>query len=49
MTISISLAPLATASFVSKTFTLVVEYPLGNPITVQIGNLPSTYAAASLT
>ena len=42
-------APFFTASSVSKTFTAVVLYPFGNPITVQIGNLSPTYSLALFT
>ena len=42
VTMSISEAPLAIASLVSKTFVAVVLYPFGKPITVQIGSFPST-------
>ena len=49
MTISISEAPFAMASFVSKTFAALVLYPFGNPMTVQIGSFPSTYSAAAFT
>jgi len=40
-TISISSAPFQSASRVSKTFTAVVAYPFGKPMTVQIGSFRS--------
>ncbi|CCY10104.1 putative uncharacterized protein [Clostridium sp. CAG:81] len=49
ITMSISSAPSFNASFVSNTFTAVVLYPCGNPITVQTGIFPSRYSAACFT
>ena len=43
---SISSAPLSTASDASKHLAFVVVYPLGKPITVQMGSFPATYSAA---
>ena len=49
MTMSTSSAPFSTASVAMKHLAAVVSYPLGKPITVQMGSLPATYSAACLT
>lgn len=49
ITISISSAPLSTASFVSKTLADVVMFPFGNPITVQMTTSSPTYSFAFFT
>ena len=49
ITMSISEAPLSQASVASKTLVAVVEYPLGNPITVQTATLPLEKRTASFT
>jgi len=38
-----------TASSASNAFTAAVLYPLGKPMTVQMGSFPSTYSAARFT
>ena len=49
MTMSTSSAPLSTASEAMKHLAAVVSYPLGKPMTVQMGSLPAAYSAARLT
>ena len=49
MTMSTSSAPFSTASEAMKHLAAVVSYPLGKPMTVQMGSRPAAYSAACFT
>ena len=48
ITMSISSTPSATAAAASKHLAAVVEYPLGKPMTVQMGSRPAANSTACL-